>query len=57
MKSSSCDPQEKEAGVTNSTLSFQTLGLYQDHYPKLRISPEKDLHQTEIPLLQFHGTK
>lgn len=25
-------PQEKETGVTNSTLSFQTLGLDQDHY-------------------------
>lgn len=45
MKSSSCDPhpQEKEAGVTNSTLSFQTLGLEQDHYPKVRISPIEDL--------------
>lgn len=36
-------PQEKEAGVTNSTLSFQTLGLDQDHYPKVRISPVEDL--------------
>lgn len=27
-------PQEKETGVTNSTLSFQTLDLDQDHYPQ-----------------------
>lgn len=45
MKSLSCDPtpQEKEAEVTNSTLSFQTLGLDQDHSPKVTVSPIEDL--------------
>lgn len=36
---SSCDSQEKEAGVTDSTLRFQTLGLDHDHYPAVRVSP------------------
>lgn len=50
-------PQEKETGVTNSTLSFQTLGLDEDHYPKVRVSPGEDSHQIGIPLLQSHGPK
>jgi hypothetical protein len=38
-----CDFQEKEAGVTNSMLRVQILGLDQD--PKVRYSPAEDLLQ------------
>lgn len=59
MKSLSCDPrQEKEAEVTNSTLSFQTLGLDQAHYSKVDVShPQRTFCEIGTPLLQSHDTE
>lgn len=57
MKSSSYDSWDKETEVPNSMLSFQTAGLGQDHYPKVRVSAVQGLLSNWNSSAPAHGTK